>query len=167
MLDTLVSRLENKLGITLPHGVDHSTRRMLLTIDPVAFTHRPLFFYATVKGLDLSGRIALWKAGFKRFHSSRGCITYSKVCPDSTDIPIVFFHGIGIGVSPYVKFILELVKRFPNRTIVLFEKTSVSMKLDRTIILPTDYANKLKNELNRLQITSNSRSWSFLGYDLH
>lgn len=149
-VEFVVGRFEEKLGYPLPEGVDHKTRKMMVTLDPVTLCHRPLFFYAAVKCLDVAARSALWNAGFKR-SSDRGVITYFKQ-GTSDETPLVFFHGIGIGLFPYIRLVWAMIAKFPNRTIILFEKTSISMRLDRTLLLPEEYAAKIHFKLKEARI---------------
>ena len=140
----LLERLENRLGYKFKEGVSRN-RKMLVMVDPVQIYHRPLFFYAAIKGLDLAGRANLWTAGFERT-AEKGMVVYIKRGSDD-GLPIVFFHGIGIGLSPYVRFVLAIVQQFPNRTVICYEKTSISMRLDKTLLLPDQYATKIQAHL--------------------
>jgi hypothetical protein len=149
-VEILVGRFEDKLGYSLPEGADHKTRKMMVTLDPVLMWHRPLFFYAAVKGLDIVSRSALWNAEFTR-SPDRGVVTYFKQ-GTSGETPLVFFHGIGIGLFPYIRLVLAMVAKFPNRTIILFEKTSISMRLDRTLLLPEEYAQLIHFKLKEARI---------------
>ena len=149
-VELVVGRFEEKLGYLLPEGIDHKSRKMMVTLDPVSLCHRPLFFYAAVKCLDVAARSALWNAGFIR-STDRGVITYLKQ-GSRNETPLVFFHGIGIGLFPYIRLIWAMVAKFPHRTIILFEKTSISMRLDRTLLLPEEYAHKIHFKLKEARI---------------
>lgn len=46
-----------------------------------------------------------------------------------TKQPIVFFHGIGIGLFPYVQFFLDIIKADPDVGILAFEDLSISMRI--------------------------------------
>ncbi|KAJ3305092.1 hypothetical protein HDV03_002019 [Kappamyces sp. JEL0829] len=149
-VELLMKRLEKILGYKLQEGFDQSTKKMLLTLDPVSFCHRPLFFYVGIKAADWSARAALWRAGFART-TEHGMVTYLKK-GSSAELPLVFFHGIGVGLFPYVRLVLAMRARFPDRTIILFEKSSISMRLSCSHLLPEDYARKIKDRLVEMDI---------------
>jgi len=81
-------------------------------------------------GLDITnGRLSpgkhltYWHAPAKRINSFTSSSLH----------PIVFFHGIGCGLSAYVRFIYKLRKKNLNRPIILVELPFVSMRLVESV----------------------------------
>ncbi|PPQ91361.1 hypothetical protein CVT25_004128 [Psilocybe cyanescens] len=107
-------------------------RSMRVTLDPVQMLHRPLLWYFIVCLVDTYTSIFLLSLGFKHYtpctREHRVCfpprpILYfmSKSAPPGvvvpywyrphrsrTKMPVVFLHGIGIGLYPYIPFIRKL-----------------------------------------------------------
>jgi pimeloyl-ACP methyl ester carboxylesterase len=47
----------------------------------------------------------------------------------SSSAPILFLHGVGLGITPYLLFVAALRKRFPRRPLLLLEARHVSVGL--------------------------------------
>jgi len=111
---------------SMPEGTNLAVRCKRISQDPVQYIHRPLFFY-TVTGVVVPAltEIVCKRAGFEKFTS--GVISYwhrpAQLAAASAQsslerprsplsgggrAPIVFCHGLGIGVLAYVDFVLEL-----------------------------------------------------------
>jgi pimeloyl-ACP methyl ester carboxylesterase len=67
-------------------------------------------------------------------------------------MPLVFFHGLGIGLVTYIPFILSLIINQPLRPILLFEMPSISMIWEDNHILPKEYATHVSECLKGLKI---------------
>lgn len=151
-VEQLVSKIEEKLDHVFPKGFGSATKSVRLTIDKVRVFHRPLVFYMAIKAIDFVGRGQLWGLGFSRI-SEKGMVTYSR-SGDPNLLPIVFFHGIGIGLAPYVRFVNALVVQFPTRRIVCFEMMAIAMRLSTSPLLPNEYIHKVYRRLQGLNMTS-------------
>lgn len=145
VIESMITRLEKNVNLKLAETSSRQAKKMLLTVDPVEIFHRPLIFYASIKTVTFFTGCALWKAGFEQTND-KGIITYIKR-GTSNEPPIVFFHGIGIGLSPYLRFIYSIMERFPDRTIILFEKGAISMQLASHYLLPEQYAKKVHEKI--------------------
>jgi hypothetical protein len=145
-----LARLEKALRFRFAEGPSKA-KKLLLTLDPVTFCHRPLLFYAGIRAADIYTRSALWRSGFIR-KSQIGIVSYVRLGLSSQELPLIFFHGIGIGLYPYLRFILQILKRFPDRTVILFEKKSISMRLCSNHLLPEQYALRIRSTLAQLDI---------------
>ncbi|KAJ3314136.1 hypothetical protein HDV04_000908 [Boothiomyces sp. JEL0838] len=151
VLDAL-EQMEARLG----HKFEEKERKvdkMLLTCDSVNMLFRPMAFYASIRGFDFYVQMKLWRINFV-FNKESGMVSYFRRGTSSKP-NIVFFHGIGIGVAAYIRFINALVKRFPKRTIILFEMPSIAMKLNLSYCLPKEYSEKVASRLNELGLRNN------------
>jgi len=86
---------------------------MRFTLEPIEWTHKPLLFYAVCQGLlGGLGTLSLWNEGFSRHRA--GVYNYWVRVPESDEArqrtPIVFVHGIGVGLVMYLSMIKELLK---------------------------------------------------------
>ena len=71
--------------------------------------------------------------GFRRRRAEKHMHYYIREPTDATDeAPLVFVHGVGMGLATYISFILALVRSVGSvRRILLIELPHVSMKLGR------------------------------------
>ena len=106
----LETRLHRKFPSRLP-GQD-PVPCMRFTIEPMEWTHKPLLFYAVCQGLlGGLGTVSLWNEGFSKHKG--GVFDYWLRMPESEEArmrtPIVFVHGIGVGLVMYMSFIKALL----------------------------------------------------------
>ena len=129
-LDEYADKVEELLGRKLPPGRGRATP-LRLTIDPVNMLHRPLIWYMIVALVDTFTYLSLLFYGFSfyRLPLSRFftvfpfrmlTLTTLRTTPaptlsywyrphtSKTRRPIVFIHGIGIGLYPYINFLSSI-----------------------------------------------------------
>ncbi|KAJ8601568.1 hypothetical protein CTAYLR_005215 [Chrysophaeum taylorii] len=94
-------------------------------VDPIPTRQHPLLMYASVEFYRRVHRGRLAKAGFERRASEHLAFWIRR----GSGAPIVFAHGIGVGLAPYRRFIDRLVAREPTRPVVLVELPSISTSL--------------------------------------
>mmetsp|Transcript_9669 Transcript_9669/g.21571 ORF Transcript_9669/g.21571 Transcript_9669/m.21571 type:complete len:646 (-) Transcript_9669:23-1960(-) len=119
-LRSLVDLVLRDVGLEdLPDGVNPQIRPFRIVTDPLPVQHRPLFIYMITSFLCplLTLKIMPW-LGFRR--ERVGGLLYWKrdrcqvpedkdmACPRRT--PLVFVHGLGVGLVPYYLFINRLSK---------------------------------------------------------
>ncbi|KAI0820178.1 Alpha/Beta hydrolase protein [Trametes gibbosa] len=144
-----VQKMETLLGRELKQGWDETVRCMKVSLDPVDAVHRPLLWYTIVAVVDNITAIILRRGGFQHFTSSRysSCFppraftAFSNKAPhpdlvywlrphrSATKDPILFLHGIGIGLWPYTPFFADLVQADPDVGIIALESLSISMHI--------------------------------------
>ncbi|KAF8065392.1 hypothetical protein FPV67DRAFT_1502693 [Lyophyllum atratum] len=178
-LDVYIETIARLLGETLEDDTGMSDMKtMRLTVDPVKMTHRPLAWYSTVCVVDTMTSLGLLYLGFKHYSStSRWFQTFpprpllslfskhSDLTPDillpywyrphksSTKLPILFLHGIGIGLYPYLAFIRDLIAADPDVGIILIELLPISMHMTTHPVPPAPLlASALNNILDTLNI---------------
>ncbi|KAI0784914.1 hypothetical protein C8Q75DRAFT_776751 [Abortiporus biennis] len=148
-LEGYVLMVEKLLGRKLEQGWDNTVRCMKITLDPVISLHRPFLWYLIVALVDTYTSIYLLRTGFHHY-SLKKWMTYfpprlvtvvSKTSPNpqlsywyrphrsSNKTPILFLHGIGIGLLPYAPFLADLAQLDPDVGIIAIEDFSISMRI--------------------------------------
>jgi len=156
-LDGYIQVIEKKLGRKLQIGRGKGVKSIRLTFDTVKVAHRPLIWYSIVALVDAYSTIALSSLGFKHFctpqwfqmfpprpiFSQRAATPPNILLPywyrphtSNTKLPIVFIHGIGIGLYPYIPFIREIIALDPEVGILLIELPPLSMHITSSPIPP-------------------------------
>jgi len=120
----MISEMCGALHIEFPPGFTPDVPCMRLNLDEVHYSHRPLLYYLGIVALNQSVALLLRLVGFER-----GCIegiSYwwkepSSSLPQSIspkDVgqcnmqePLLFFHGIGIGIAPYLQLLNKMCAR--------------------------------------------------------
>ena len=98
--------------------------------EPVLAKQHPLVLYALLSVRRSRYRVQLQKLGFERKPAEKRSFASWIRKGDSEKAPIVFAHGIGMGLFPYSNFIDELVASVePSRSLVLLEVPSISTSL--------------------------------------
>jgi pimeloyl-ACP methyl ester carboxylesterase len=129
-LEEYVNNMEEMLSRPLEPGRGAAVP-LRLTIDPVNMLHRPLLWYLIVSLVDAVSYLRMCLYGFK-FHRLRLArfftvfpfrlitLTARNTTPSETISywhlphtsktrrPVLFIHGIGIGLYPYVNFLAEI-----------------------------------------------------------
>ncbi|KAI5253047.1 hypothetical protein E4T42_03115 [Aureobasidium subglaciale] len=134
-----------------------SARCIRLTFDKVELLHRSLFWYLCVWVVDCLTSLRLFYYGFsyhrlplRRFFSVFPLRPHNLISPikspsdkltywhrphhSKTDLPILFIHGIGIGLYPYVDFLAEVNKEIKGKDgksvgVIAVEIMSISFRL--------------------------------------
>ncbi|KAL1923426.1 uncharacterized protein VTP21DRAFT_8406 [Calcarisporiella thermophila] len=131
----MIRILEQKIGSKLENGYNSNVNCMRMTLDPFTSLSRPLVVYGIVSVADLVMGLYLSYQGFRRMqcgHLSYWMRPGSYIAQDKSlkQSPIIFVHGIGIGLAAYVSFIRKFITKFEDRDILLLELPHVSMRLD-------------------------------------
>lgn len=176
-LNTYLAKTEQLLGRPLPDGRG-SAVPMRLTFDTIHTRYRTVLWYLTVGLVDSATHVRLLWSGFQ-FHTAslltnllhvfppRPLVSVDRLSrksasselnhwyrpPIATDrptLPIVFLHGIGIGLYPYVHFLSDLP---PTSPVLAVEVLPICMRLTRTNILAKqDFLRHLKDILRQHNI---------------
>jgi hypothetical protein len=139
-----------------------NSRPILLNLDPVNVSWRPLIFYAAVTTINFVIRSSLQHFWSLR-HSSYGSLEYLLHNPPSwnpeTDArPIVLLHGLGLGLLQYSHLIFKLIQEFPDRPILIILQPHISQEFFHSRFLEplsaletTDSLSGLMRELGWVQ----------------
>lgn len=129
-LEDYIGRIEEKLGREIRPGRG-SAKSLRLTFDNIHTTYRSLAWYMVVFLVDMVTHITLSSQGFQYFSSSKAnhrvfpprpqtllaarkssapslSYWYTPHRGDEDTVPILFFHGIGVGLWTYVRFLSDL-----------------------------------------------------------
>ncbi|ELR10027.1 hypothetical protein GMDG_04432 [Pseudogymnoascus destructans 20631-21] len=106
--DEYVAAYETSVGRKFEPGRGKA-ESLRLTLDPIDMLHRSLAWYMCVGFVDLLTYINLLRAGF---HFHRTCLsrffTVFPFRPPSSLPSVLFIHGIGIGLYPYIPFLSDI-----------------------------------------------------------
>ncbi|KAJ7700819.1 hypothetical protein B0H17DRAFT_1157846 [Mycena rosella] len=151
-IDEYVSVVEKTLGRKLDPGRAHGVKSLRLSFDPIHMLHRPLVWYTIVALVDTLTSVLLLSLGFKHYaprrpafrtFPSRPLLTlfsksaatphfpywYRPPRAGGSKNPILFLHGIGIGLHPYVPLFREILRADPTQSLLLVEFLPVSMRI--------------------------------------
>ena len=157
-IDNYISLVEQDMDIRFPpHTIGTLPPLMRLHFDPVVAYAKPLLFYGAVRSADLCSDLMLWALGFRRKQVAGSALTYwvlegdsgcttpaeAAACAESGTVtspqqhPVMFIHGVGLGLVTYVTFINSLVGAYrpgSRPPLLLLELPHVSMKLNVEVI---------------------------------
>ena len=141
----IVAYIETEAKWKFPAGHSKEIHSARLTIDPVFSVQRPFFFYGTIIGINWGCHVILKVLGYRRrseFDTTGQTIYHRPASVSSTNSskkahPIVFIHGIGVGLIHY----LALICCFPKEVdvyivewpYVAMQMTTDSPSMDRTV----------------------------------
>ncbi|KAH7880325.1 uncharacterized protein C8R40DRAFT_1032949 [Lentinula edodes] len=172
-MEEYVTKVEELLGMKLEQGRIHTTSALRLTLDPVKMVHRPLIWYLVVALVDLITSLKLSFMGFthysnpSRIFPPRLFHIFTTPSPSATTHfsywyrphksptrdPIIFIHGIGIGLYPYLPFFQDLITATPDQGLLLIELLPISMHISSP---PANSLPPVKSLLHGLYTTLDS-----------
>ena len=133
-IDEAVQLIEKRSGCKIPEGSNPGATPMLLTIDNVHISSRPFLWYILVAICQFFAHRFLehnWGVEFGR----HGDVEYLVRIPEnwnptnSKTRPIVFLHGLGLGLFHYGVLITTLLRRFPDRPLLVPMQPHVSQRI--------------------------------------
>ncbi|KAJ6606169.1 hypothetical protein DFH09DRAFT_1017115 [Mycena vulgaris] len=151
-IDEYISIVEKSLGRKLEPGRNPDVKSLRLSFDPIYMLHRPLIWYMIVALVDTLTSVFLLSLGFKHY-SPRPYFrafpprpllaVFSKPAatphfpywyrPPRAGVqsknPILFLHGIGIGLHPYVPLFREILRADPTQSLLLVEFLPISFRI--------------------------------------
>ncbi|KAJ3319185.1 hypothetical protein HDV06_006625 [Boothiomyces sp. JEL0866] len=152
--------VSSRMPKPLPERSGQPLNKILLTLDTPNIIHRPIVYYCLIRIVDFVCRCLL---SMLSFHKKQGELPFYLRSGSSKELPIVFFHGLGIGLTSYLPFVAALAIHYPDRNIILFEMPSITMKLDENHVLPQEYALHVANCLKELGFEKNIIAGHSLG----
>lgn len=139
-LECLLEEGTKWLEADIPEGYNPEMQAMRLTMDPIPSEHRPLVSYVvTALLLPAITEHHLVNLGFRQYRS--GTLRYwhrpgsagSSTGAGNTAPPMVFCHGIGVNLLPYVPLLKEFMDNASSRTIFLVSLPHISMRIKEDV----------------------------------
>ena len=106
-------KLRNKYGLVLNNKKYKANLDNFMRFgkNPINAYYKPLIINFLAYTIRFISEIVLLFNGFKTYYSSSTNLIYLyKVNNDSDKIPVMFIHGFGIGIIPYINNIIEISK---------------------------------------------------------
>ncbi|KAJ6630256.1 hypothetical protein B0H10DRAFT_1983801 [Mycena sp. CBHHK59/15] len=152
-IEEYMMTVEKTLDRKLEPGRNPDVKSLRLSFDPIQMLHRPLIWYCIVGLVDTFTSLLLLSLGFKHYAPRRPWFHMFPPRPLLTLIskpgatsqfpywyrmpragvesknPILFLHGIGIGLHPYVPLFREILRADPTQSLLLVEFLPVSMHM--------------------------------------
>ncbi|ODA79540.1 hypothetical protein RJ55_05134 [Drechmeria coniospora] len=174
-LDEYIDIIEGQLGRRLSLGRGEA-KCLRLTLDGITSTYRGLLWYSIVFLVDQLTHLAMLSHGFQFYARSpsvalrtipprpqelialrRSPVSdlsywYYPYCRTNGELPIVFFHGIGIGLWTYIRFVADL-RAAKTRGVIAIELLPISFRLTAP---PPD---KLRFLLQMVTILGHHQGW--------
>jgi len=132
-LNDVIRSIEARSGSTIPDGSNPAAKPNLLTLDPVSVVWRPFLWYAFVAAVNfyLRRRMSrIWDCKFGTYHG----LDYILRVPAGWDPrtgprPVVFMHGLGLGLAQYNRFITHLFRMIPEHPVLVPLQPHVSQDI--------------------------------------
>ncbi|KAF9178720.1 hypothetical protein BGZ51_007465 [Haplosporangium sp. Z 767] len=159
-LDQMVDTIEEDKKVKFAKGFNPNVECIRLCLDPVVASHRPLVYYGFVWLASFLVGLLLRILGFTRYDNTTHQIQYNnKPSPDTKSAPstrtppdiaywykpcvdpaiktpLVFVHGIGLGLVPYIHLIVAMTSI--SRPLILIELPYVASRLIQTDCMTPD-----------------------------
>jgi pimeloyl-ACP methyl ester carboxylesterase len=133
VLDDTLELLERRIGKRIPEGSDATSKAMLLNIDKPNILWRPFTFYALIATVNFC--LDWWyqkHCGFFRgnYDGLEYLVRIPKTWVPSRDPrPVVFLHGLGLGLFQYHTFLLHLSQEFSDRPLLIVLQPHISQSI--------------------------------------
>lgn len=133
VLDDALSRVEKRAGKTIPDEPSVGVQPVRLTIDEVNVNWRPLTWYVMALGGNWMLRHWLVSSYGARFGCYNGLEYFVRI-PESWDAvhgrrPLVFLHGLGLGMMQYKIFLSDLLRNHSDRPLLFPLQPHISQNI--------------------------------------
>lgn len=133
VLDEALSRVEKRAGKTIPDEPSVGVQPVRLTIDEVNVNWRPLTWYVMALGGNWMLRHWLVSSYGARFGCYNGLEYFVRI-PESWDAvhgrrPLVFLHGLGLGMMQYKIFLSDLLRNHSDRPLLFPLQPHISQNI--------------------------------------
>ncbi|KAF4120390.1 hypothetical protein GMORB2_3191 [Geosmithia morbida] len=171
-IDEYVAAFEKKLGSPLAEGRGPA-KSLRLTVDPIQTAYRGLAWYSVVFLIDQLTHLSMALMGFRYHPPAEGAPVFpprpqvllaSETSPASSlgywfkphragpdTLPVVFFHGIGIGLWTYLRFFCGISKPNDNGSslgVIAIEMLPISFRLTSPLPRQSEFVRQVTNILD-------------------
>jgi hypothetical protein len=130
----LLRTVETRLGLAFPPrsaGAPAPLPCMRFSLEPLRWTPKPLLFYAACAALRAAGAARLRALGFTPATVDRRAACWVRM-PATVEgrarVPVVFAHGLGVGLVTYARLLAALVDM--DAPVIAVELPHLAMTLD-------------------------------------
>lgn len=152
-----IREAEGAWGCRFPPGHTPSISFMAHTREPLRCLHHPLFFYAWGAAVGALAGLILRSWGLERFAVEGGRMHYWHRKGEGE--AVVFLHGLGVGITPYLSF-LHMLFRATRGSLVVVELPYVGLQFAPSV--PT--ADEVVEELERIHVRHGLGPACYLGH---
>ncbi|KAF5333481.1 hypothetical protein D9611_002449 [Ephemerocybe angulata] len=158
VLDSAIDLLHKRLGCQTENRKDSPLRSMRLTIDPVQIWSRPFLFYALVKTINWYLK-RHYRNSYNVRHGRHDGLEYLLRTPSGWDAyssprPLVFLHGLGLGLVQYHLTLSHLFQSVTDRPILVILQPHISQDVFHPNFLRPlnrhQFGDRLSNLLKKL-----------------
>ncbi|EJD01104.1 uncharacterized protein FOMMEDRAFT_125748 [Fomitiporia mediterranea MF3/22] len=133
LLDEATELLEKRIGCTVPDGYDPSVQVLRLTVDPVNVLPRPLGWYLFVKAINMYIR-SVYESRYGLVYGKFRDLEYLLRVPSgytraTGPDPIVFLHGLGLGIWQYQRVLRHILEELPDTPIMIPIQPPISQNI--------------------------------------
>ncbi|KAH8113258.1 hypothetical protein DFH11DRAFT_1689439 [Phellopilus nigrolimitatus] len=133
VLDEATELLEKRVGCKIPDGSNPSVKTLLLTIDPVNVLPRPLVWYLFVKAANVY-LLTWYEINYQLMNGRFKDLEYLVHIPRGYDRakgpdPVVFFHGLGLGVFQYQRVLSHILNELPHIPLLIPLQPQISQNI--------------------------------------
>ncbi|KAG6829595.1 hypothetical protein H0H92_004064 [Tricholoma furcatifolium] len=133
VLEAALDLLQKRCGCIFEEGSNPSIRTMRMTLDKVNIVWRPFTFYLMIFLVNSSLRKwykYAWNSGFGTHEGLEYLIRTPKHWDPATGPrPLVFIHGLGLGLFQYSNLIQHLMQQLPDRPILVLLQPQISQHI--------------------------------------
>ena len=171
-----LNKVEKMMRIPFKPGRG-TAKPLMLTLDPIVMECRTLLWYGIIMLADTVTHVLMRRTGFQYFKTTSTSLT---VCPprpaavmekerspadhvsywirphtSKTRLPILYIHGIGVGLLPHIRFLHELDQALHSGEksdgevgVLAIEILQISSRLTHPILSRADFLRELTELLN-------------------
>jgi len=147
LAEGMVQEMEQRFGWRLPEGYGEGIRPIRINFDAVHAWCHPLAYYASIRALQAVTRQSMRLMGFTYTKASEGHgVSFFHYAPPGPlpglllqrgearppEPPVVFIHGLGVGLLPYLPFIRRLARQRECFVVEVPEVSQVGAKVTLT-----------------------------------
>eukprot|EP00931_Biecheleriopsis_adriatica_P075168 TRINITY_DN49096_c0_g1_i1.p1 TRINITY_DN49096_c0_g1~~TRINITY_DN49096_c0_g1_i1.p1 ORF type:complete len:495 (-),score=79.68 TRINITY_DN49096_c0_g1_i1:57-1541(-) len=157
-LRQMVEESERRYSWSWKEGYTKGVRPMRINFDSIQAWCHPLWYYASIRGLQLAARSTMQLMGFTYHSSQDGAAFYHRRKPSPPGLvlhsgleappaapPVVLIHGLGVGVAPYLRFIRRIAT---VRECFVVSLPEISQSCTENVLTPQAMADSLAAMLN-------------------
>ncbi|GAB5356287.1 hypothetical protein AAMO2058_000277600 [Amorphochlora amoebiformis] len=134
-------KIEEAIGYNFAPGHNPHVKCMRNSIDPVKTEYRPLLFYFAIWFQNIFSYGVIRALGYKCKQAGPTRYWWRPGSPDSKAQPVVFLHGIGVGISQNLPLLRKLHK---DREVFLVELPWVCLRLGETPPAPDEFVRTIE-----------------------